>query len=638
MDNLAVILQAGGQGKRLGKYTENLPKALIRVKSKTLLAHNLDILYQELKQDQTFIIADYKADLIRDFLNSYPHPSDPKICTTISTGTCAGLSDILPVIQNKSLLYVWCDLLLMPEDLQFAKKQLNEDLIFLSNTFTCRWSYINNSLTESPSSTCGVAGVFFFKSTHPLLNCIPKSGEFVRWLSYRDDYQPKALTLKATLELGDIKQYESYLNKVDVDRTRFFNTIRMTDETVIKKCVCKNYDPLLSNEASWYQFVNSTNYPFAPRLISSGNPLVLERIHGVHPDLIKPNQKVVISVLDSLKSLHEIDQLPPCMDSLYDVYITKTIARLSQVRSFLPLAADMLSINNVSYINPWSPRNIDSHIHNEALELLLNDSCKFSVIHGDPTFSNIIISGEKAFLIDPRGVFGKSRIHGDRDYDYAKLLYSIVGSYDSFNRHLYSYKKLSNESYLLFISPSGYEPWADLVYELATSRRRLDLIHSLIWFSLTGYCSNSIDSILASFLQGIIYYNKYYLATVRLSTLPKTWFLDLDGTLVPHNSHLQFGNADDTLLPGVHDLLTELDPTDTIVITTSRKAEDCSSILDEISRISTSKNIRLIADLGVGERIIFNDLKPSGLKTAYAFNLQRDTGLRNIYFRVDSTL
>ena len=28
-----------------------------------------------------------------------------------------------------------------------------------------------------------------------------------------------------------------------------------------------------------------------------------------------------------------------------------------------------------------------------------------------------------------------------------------------------------------------------------------------------------------------------------------------------------------------------------------------------------------------GERILVNDIKPSGLKTAYSYNLTRDTGL-----------
>ena len=40
----------------------------------------------------------------------------------------------------------------------------------------------------------------------------------------------------------------------------------------------------------------------------------------------------------------------------------------------------------------------------------------------------------RAVLIDPRGYFGKTKLYGDADYDWAKLYYSINGNYDLFNR------------------------------------------------------------------------------------------------------------------------------------------------------------------------------------------------------------
>ena len=38
----------------------------------------------------------------------------------------------------------------------------------------------------------------------------------------------------------------------------------------------------------------------------------------------------------------------------------------------------------------------------------------------------------------------------------------------------------------------------------------------------------------------------------------------------------------------------------------------------------------LITDLPHGERIMYNDIKGSGLKTCYSFNLVRDKGLKNL--------
>jgi hypothetical protein len=46
----------------------------------------------------------------------------------------------------------------------------------------------------------------------------------------------------------------------------------------------------------------------------------------------------------------------------------------------------------------------------------------------------------------------------------------------------------------------------------------------------------------------------------------------------------------------------------------------------------------IIFNIPIGERILFNDGKPSGLKTAYAIECERDGGLENIDITVDDAL
>jgi hypothetical protein len=107
------------------------------------------------------------------------------------------------------------------------------------------------------------------------------------------------------------------------------------------------------------------------------------------------------------------------------------------------------------------------------------------------------------------------------------------------------------------------------------------------------------------------------------SDLNKTWLFDLDGTLVKHNG---YKNDGEELLPGVKDFFSKISEDDRIIILTAR-----SSKYKEITeKFLKETNIRfdyIIYDLPIGERILFNDKKPSGLKTAYAYNLDRDTGL-----------
>ena len=56
-----------------------------------------------------------------------------------------------------------------------------------------------------------------------------------------------------------------------------------------------------------------------------------------------------------------------------------------------------------------------------------------------------------------------------------------------------------------------------------------------------------------------------------LSTLPKTWIFDLDGTLVKHNGYKEDGR--DTLLAGAGGYLAGIPPEDKVIILTSRTEE-----------------------------------------------------------------
>lgn len=106
-----------------------------------------------------------------------------------------------------------------------------------------------------------------------------------------------------------------------------------------------------------------------------------------------------------------------------------------------------------------------------------------------------------------------------------------------------------------------------------------------------------------------------------LSTLPKTWILDLDGTLLKHNGYKLEGI--DTVLSGVKEFFKEIPADDKIVIMTSRTDEFRQMTIDFLD----SQGIRydhIIFNMPMGERIVVNDRKPSGIDMAIAVNLNRD--------------
>lgn len=121
---------------------------------------------------------------------------------------------------------------------------------------------------------------------------------------------------------------------------------------------------------------------------------------------------------------------------------------------------------------------------------------------------------------------------------------------------------------------------------------------------------------------------------MQLSTLAKTWILDVDGTLVKHNGYKIDGH--DTLLDGVKEFFSQISPEDKVVLMTARKGE----YLEELKKFLSLNNIRydhILCDMPMGERILVNDNKPSGLCCAYAVSKERDDGF-SINFEIRSDI
>ncbi len=106
-----------------------------------------------------------------------------------------------------------------------------------------------------------------------------------------------------------------------------------------------------------------------------------------------------------------------------------------------------------------------------------------------------------------------------------------------------------------------------------------------------------------------------------LSTLPKTWIFDLDGTLLKHNGYKLDG--EDSLLEGAKEYLDNLPREDRIVIFTSRKEIYREMTLDFLARNAVRYD-DILFEMPMGERIIVNDRKPSGIDMAVAVNCDRD--------------
>lgn len=492
-----VIVQAGGRGSRMGQLTANKPKCLLSVDGEPLLYR----LFRQLPQARFIIVADYRADVLRAYLETVPPNVGFDVVMAEGGGTLSGLSAAISLVDDTSaFLIVWCDLLFE----EFPRQDLGEQLLVgLSDQFRCRWSVNDDGrLEEAPSNSRGVAGLFAVPSKDHLGD-LPAHGEFVRHLEQASASFDTAV-LPGMREFGTLAAWQEYEKQNGGQTTRFFNKVEIKGREVVKTARASEYVHLLEAEARWYEVVAELGFPHAPRLLRR-SPLTIERIDGAHPFGLnlgsEGKAQVLTGIMDCLDQLHGLSSAPSGPESDRIVYHEKTVSRLSSVRRLLPnVDRPSLVINGRTCRNPLHPRYVDwFHATMDRLP-----SVGHALIHGDPTFSNTLVDKVGGiWLIDPRGTFGRAECYGDPRYDWAKLLYSVEGNYDQFNRRNFRLT-VSGNAVDLEIASNGWEQQGPLIGERITwPAVDIEVIHALIWLSLTGYALDDVDSAIGAFYQGV---------------------------------------------------------------------------------------------------------------------------------------
>lgn len=121
---------------------------------------------------------------------------------------------------------------------------------------------------------------------------------------------------------------------------------------------------------------------------------------------------------------------------------------------------------------------------------------------------------------------------------------------------------------------------------------------------------------------------------IRLSPLQHTWILDLDGTLVRHNGYRE---GKDKWLPGALEFLKAIPEDDFILLLTAREEAAREQTLAFLEEFGVRFN-SILFEIPMGERILVNDTKPSGLPCAHCIKPQRNEGLVGIKVIIDQKL
>ena len=229
---------------------------------------------------------------------------------------------------------------------------------------------------------------------------------------YIDD---KAVNVYQDLE----KEIGIYNSKID---ERSFNQIIMTNmEIVIKK---GNMDKLIG-EIYWYKHIPNDIIDLFPSFIKEGNDhYIIEKINGIALSYLylkeSMTSEILLNYLNCINRIHNSvsqSELSISKDiENIDIYLNYSSKIKERYESF-----DYSKFENSNIIYANLIKYFDEYKN--------NNNGIISVIHGDPVFSNIIMTKDMKFkFIDMRGKQGNQcTIFGDILYDYAKIYQSLIG-------------------------------------------------------------------------------------------------------------------------------------------------------------------------------------------------------------------
>ena len=496
-----ILIQAGGRGTRLETLTANKPKALVPVDNLPMIFH----LFKKYPDAKFKIIADYKKDVLKRYLKAFAQ-ADYEIIETDKKGTCSGIRQALTNIPpDEPFMLIWSDLIL--SNVVGMPQHITRNYIGISKDFSCRWSFENGNFKEIRSKENGVAGLFLFKNKQEIAS-VPAEGEFVRWLAGRQiSFEP--LSMYGGLEIGTMLAY--FQNELNKPKCRPFNKMEFKSDIVLKYPLDELGTKLAADETDWYKKVTELGYENIPKIYGY-DPLVMEKIKGdnvfQYAFLTKGFKRALLTrIVEALKKLHVlVPAVVANIDDCENNYVTKTFDRLTLVHQLVPFADQEFII-----VNGRKCSNIFTVKDRIVADIRSMYPAAFYLIHGDNTFHNIMIETQsvRPILLDPRGYFGKTKFYGDVDYDWAKLYYSIVGDYDQFNRKNFSLE-IKEDCVDLEIVSNNWKDLEDDFFELTgADRKKIKLLHALIWLSLTTYAWEDYDAICGAFYKGILELQEY---------------------------------------------------------------------------------------------------------------------------------
>jgi len=390
-------------------------------------------------------------------------------------------------------------------------------------------TFVGNFQLTAPEQFCETLSTHFPTTNRSSSNIDPLYNALLEYLT---DREYNLTQPRKWIDVGHIDTY--YRSKTAFFNTREFNDVCF-DETrnTITKIASK--DKVLIPEIRWYRKLPIELQPFTPQVFDSeidGNPSIeleyigyppLSDIHLYGNHKIHIWKNVFTSLFDIVKQFQEFELTgkDPGGKPLRTMYLQKTRDRLNKLQGAKPFnsyfESDKIRINGTTF-NSLS--RVMNSIEDDLTEMGLLDPVRYTIIHGDLCFPNILhdIRTGVNKLVDPRGSFGSLDIHGDYRYDLAKLLHSIHGHYEFIinDRFDITYRTdgIPEIEYTVH-TEDRHERREQLFHSMISAEfpdvmEQVHAIESLLWLSMVPLHADETDRQVLMMAQGIKKYNDYF--------------------------------------------------------------------------------------------------------------------------------
>jgi len=486
-----------------------IPMCMIPLEGHPTLDH-ISEKYAELETDN-FVATMQRREELENYLSKPNNNWNEIVVDSNSlTETILQCLDKIENLEDSYLYLNFADTLVEP--LMDSEK----DLVYYDKVdYTSRWTSFSkngeiNSITEKFSDfSNGSKNVFTgaFGISNPkkfredLEETFEKDTELSPFFSALKNYlKERDYDLVKAENWTDVGHIDTYNEaKKDFLNTREFNHLSVDKK---KNTITKKSPDVekLRPEIEWYDKLPADLQPYTPRIYRSavagdgaeiemdytGYPslgeLLLYGSHGIH--IWKAIYSNLFEMLEEFESYSKKISEKQIEKDLREMYLEKTERRLSKIKDdeefSIYFDSEKVEINGRKL---KSARYILDNLDELLDERGLYSAEEFTIIHGDPTFSNILyeVGSGVINLIDPRGEFGDFQIYGDTRYDLAKMRHSVSGKYDFIINDMFKISRDENSVEYEVFTDEKHREREELFDNLLESeyRERIDKIKGI---------------------------------------------------------------------------------------------------------------------------------------------------------------